>query len=142
MTLNWVLNQKGNDDTVGAGGLLVELNGAPGWGGGCISVAEESVFLLGKHLGEPIGVMAHQAYNLVSNSPETKWWRGEKDKGGDRVKLGNLGEGSMADLCTSLTTFLEMWNYLKRKKRKPDSHLPTPQSKPNQESKIYSPAVV
>lgn len=60
-------------------GLLVELNGAPGLeggvgseAGGCIAVAEESVFLLGKHPRELIGVMAHQAYNLVSNSSETK----------------------------------------------------------------------
>lgn len=49
MILNWVLNQKGNDDIVGAAGLLVELNGAPGLeggagseAGGCIAVAEEA----------------------------------------------------------------------------------------------------
>lgn len=115
MILNWSLNQKGNEDTVGAAG---GVDGAPGLeggvgadAGGCIAVAEESVFPLGKHPREPRGVMVHQAYNLLSNSSEMKCWRGEEDGGRDRVKLGALGEGGMADLCTSLATFLEMCNY-------------------------------
>lgn len=76
---------------------------------------QESVFAFGKYTREYVGGMGHQVYSLLPNSSEGEPMemgqgeeRGrkgerERERGG---KWGNLGEGDMVVLCTTLTTFL------------------------------------